>query len=113
MTVIKKSANVEAYDAYMLSNAPSVKMAEAVGSEISMAKWVVYSTTDGNGEERTVLAVITEDGEIFATISETFIKSFLNAEQYFTENGLPFDRIKVFDGKSKNGRTYIDCLGVI
>lgn len=113
MIVINKSANVEAYDAYMLSNAPSVKMAEKVGSEIIMAKWVVYSTTDSNGEERTVLAVITDDGEIYATISETFIKSFLNAEQYFSDNNLPFKRLKVFDGKSKNGRTYIDCLGVV
>ena len=112
MNVIKKSANVDSYDAYMLSNAPSAKMSEKVGSEITMAKWVVYST-DSNGVDRTVLAVITDEGEIYATISETLVSSFLNAEQYFTENGLPFERIKVFDGKSKNGRTFIDCLGVV
>ena len=53
-----------------------------------------------------MIAVETVDGELFATISNTFREEFLDMVEWF---GADLGSIKVIAGTSKAGRKYITC----
>lgn len=93
---------------YKMMRSPEIKkMMDADGSILELTAWVLYSDTDENtGDMKEVLSVMTADGELFGTISATFIKDFKEIAEYF---GADIGNIKVISGKSKNGRTYITC----
>lgn len=93
--------NLNKRDAYRLVKAASAKkLIDAAGSVLEPDAWVLYED-----EEKTVLT-IEADSEIFGTISETFIKEFMDA---FNELGSDMGPIKVIQGQTKNGRSYITC----
>lgn len=97
-----------ARDQYKLMKSPEVqKMTEAAGSVLDVAAWMEYETQDETtGETKVVLSIQTSDGEIFGTISKTFIKEFREIVSIFGKNvGL----IKVFQNTSRSGRQYLTC----
>lgn len=94
-------------DAYRLTRASSVKkMSEAAGSVLNPTVWVLYEDLDNrSGELKTVL-VIDANGEMFGTISGTFIREFCDACEAFDNNP---GAIKVIEGTTKSGRKFITC----
>ena len=94
--------------AYKLMKSPEVKkMSEAEGSILEIESWIHYNSPDREtGEVKEVIAVATPDGELFATISNTFREEFLDMVNYF---GSDLGAIKVIAGTSKAGRKYITC----
>ena len=58
------------------------------------------------GEIKEVIAIATPDGELFATISNTFREEFMDMVNYF---GSDLGAIKVISGTSKAGRKYVTC----
>ena len=81
-------------------------MAEAAGSTLNPTAWVLYEVLDDKtGEMKTVL-VIEDNGEMFGTISKTFIKAFCKACEFFDNE---VGAIKVIEGTTKAGRKYITC----
>lgn len=100
-------ADLTKRDAYRLTKAASVKkMSEAAGSVLNPTAWVLYEVLDDKtGEMKTVL-VIEADGEMFGTISKTFIKEFCDAcEEFDNDPGA----LKIIEGTTKSGRKYITC----
>lgn len=93
---------------YKLMNSNSTKkMLDAEGSQLEIGAWVIYEDSDNTtGEVKKVLSLGTTDGEIFGTISSTFIREFEKMADYFGDD---LTDIKVISGKSKSGRTYITC----
>lgn len=109
MEVIKKfPETMDARTAYKLMKSPEVKkMSEAEGSILQIQSWVQYNSPDREtGEVKEVIAIETPDGELFATISNTFREEFLDMVAYF---GSDLGAIKVIAGTSKAGRKYITC----
>ena len=94
-------------DAYRLTKAQSVKkMSEASGSVLNPTAWVLYEDIDNkSGELKTVL-VIEDNGEMFGTISGTFIREFCDAAETFENEVGP---IKVIEGVTRAGRKFITC----
>lgn len=94
-------------DAYRLTKAQSVKkMSEASGSVLNPTAWVLYEDLDNkSGELKTVL-VIEDNGEMFGTISGTFIREFCDAAETFENEVGP---IKVIEGVTRAGRKFITC----
>ena len=94
-------------DAYRLTRASSVKkMSEAAGSVLNPTAWVLYEDLDNkSGEVKTVLT-IEDNGEIFGTISGTFIREFCDACEAFDNNP---GASKVIEGTTKSGRKFITC----
>lgn len=94
-------------DAYRLTKAQSVKkMSEAAGSVLDPTAWVLYEDIDNkSGELKTVL-VIEDNGEMFGTVSPTFIREFCDAAETFENEVGP---IKVISGTTKAGREFITC----
>ena len=109
MEVINKfPEEMDLRTAYRLMKSPeSKKMLDAEGSVLQVQSWILYNSPDKDtGEIKEVLAIETPDGELFATISNTFKEEFMDMVQYF---GSDLGSIKVLAGTSKAGRKYITC----
>lgn len=109
MEVIKKfPEDMDPKTAYKLMKSPEVKkMSEAEGSILEIESWIHYNSPDRETEEiKEVIAIATPDGELFATISNTFREEFTDMVNYF---GSDLGAIKVIAGTSKAGRKYITC----
>ena len=93
-------------DAYRLTKAQSAhKIQDAAGTVLNPVKWVLFEDEDRTGEVKTVLT-LEDSGELFGTISGTFIKEFTDA---FNELGEDMGPIRVVTGQTRAGRTYVTC----
>lgn len=103
MNIIKKfPEDMDAKTLYKLVKTPYVKrMVDAEDSVLSVGAWLLFED-----EEKRVLVISTADGEIFATISNFFIKEFEAITEIFGDD---VGEIKVISGKSRAGRKFITC----
>lgn len=101
-------SDLDARSAYKMMKSPEVKkMSEADGSVLEVKSWIQYIDTDSKtGEQKEVLTIATTDGEMFGTISATFLREFLDIVKFFGDD---VGMIRVVSGKSKAGRNYITC----
>jgi hypothetical protein len=108
MEIVKNSKGMDRKKAYQLTHAMSTrKMQDAVDSILKIDAWVLYTDVDSKtGEAKDVLA-IESDGEIFGTISKTFLREFTDIVDAFGDD--PELSIRVVAGTSKAGRQFITC----
>lgn len=109
MEVINKfPENMDARTQYKMMKSPDVKkMSDAVDSILEVKSWITYSDVDEKtGEIKSILAIETTDGEMFGTVSPTFMREFQDITEFFGDD---VGMIKVIGGKSKSGRNYITC----
>ena len=91
----------------MVKSAEVQKMTDAAGSELEVVAYVIYDDMDNKtGEIKEVVTIATADGELFGTISSTFIREFKDIINYFDGDA---GNIKVISGTSKGGREFITC----
>lgn len=97
--------NVQLYN--LTKSRKAMKMSDADKQILSIAAWALYEDADKtSGEVREVLSILTTDGDVLSTISETFKNDFLDMFDMFGEE---LKKIEVVTGKSKNNRTYVTC----
>ena len=89
---------------YKATCEPTVSLREAVGQTIQVEDFVIYETTDRNGDPIEIMVFITPD-EMYSTISETVKSSYLSATEVFETHKLTFN---VISGKTKANRDYLD-----
>ena len=104
MEVIKKfPETMDARTQFKMMKSPEVKrMLDAEDSILEVKSWLLYR----EDSEYTVLTIETNDGEMFATVSESFRKAFDEIVAFFGDN---VGALKVISGTSKAGRKYITC----
>lgn len=96
---------------YFLTKAQDVqKMTEAVDQVLDLTAWAIYTDKDTDGNEVELFAMLTEDGDKFATNSPTFIGAFREILDIFEPEEVK--RLKVMNGVSKNNRTFVTCAYV-
>lgn len=108
MEFIKKyPENMDAKTQYKLIRSPEIKkMSDCVDSILEVVAFVRYTDTDRTGEEKDVLSLMTDDMELIATTSPSFIREFDAITEIFGDD---FGTLKVVGGRSKNGRNFITC----
>ena len=107
MNILKTSRELTDEEVYLLCMQSSVnKMSDAEGQVLELDAWAYYEDVNARGESNEVLAILTKDGDVFATISNTFIKEFLKMAEHFNER---LAKIKVITGTAKNGRQFVSC----
>lgn len=111
MNIIAKSNTVDSPIAlYALTQSPDRQKLTAVkGKTLELESWVLYTDVTSKGDEQTLLALSTSEGETFCTNSTTFCRDFKNAVDMFAEFGAEFHEVAVVSGTSKNGREFISC----
>lgn len=108
MEIIEMSKNVDKKRAYQLTHAMQTsKVQDAVDSVLPVSAWVRYNDIDNTTGEVKEVVVIESEGEIFGTISKTFIREFVDILQTFGEDDDL--AIKVVQGTSKAGRKFVSC----
>lgn len=112
MTIVRNyPETLSAAERYHLSMSPAVqKMKEAVGNTINISAWALYKDVNKDNKEQTILSILSENGEVFATNSPTFINDFIKMWELFSDSGETVNEIAVISGKSKNDREYITCV---
>lgn len=111
MKIIHSSDNLTPKEIYNLVMSPKTrKMKDAVGSRIEIEAWASYEDVNKKtGELQVVLAIMTPDGEIFATNSPTFKEDFFQMLDLFHDMGETVHAISVISGISTKGREFISC----
>lgn len=111
MKLINSSENLSPKEIYNLTKSPKTrKMKDAVGSVIEIGAWASYEDVNKKtGDIQEVLAIMTSDGEIFATNSPTFKADFFEMQEFFRDMGETVHAISVISGTSKSGREFISC----
>lgn len=104
MAIIKISDNnmdkITKYNLIKGNGADGLK--NAAGSIVEIAAYVVNELDDENLK----LSLVTIDGEMFVTTSQTCIRDFLDICEAF-DDALP--PVEFFIGKSKKGRDFLSC----
>lgn len=111
MKIIRtKNENISVKEKYLMSMNPEIqRMRDVEGMNVPVVNWMLYSDTDKEGNEQTLLSILSEDNVAYATNSRTFIESFATLCDMFTESGEEITAIKVIGGQSKAGRHFITC----
>ena len=111
MEIIAANKELTKEEIYFLTKSQEVrKMAEAADSTFDLKSWAIYLDHNNDGEEVELFSMLTEDGEIFATNSPTFIRAFREILDIFDPEYIK--RLKVMNGTSKNNRTFVTCAYV-
>lgn len=109
MEVIKKfPETMDARTQFKMMRSPDVKkMFDAEDSILEVKSWLKYLDVDNKtGEVKEILTLETVDGEMFATVSDTFKREFEDIVSFFGDD---VGAIKVIGGTSKADRKYINC----
>ena len=111
MKIIKsKNENLSVKEKYLMSMNPEIRrMRDAEGMNVPVLNWMLYTDTDREGNEQTLLSILSEDNVAYATNSRTFMESFATLYAMFEESGEEITAIKVIGGQSKAGRHFITC----
>ena len=111
MNIIRKTADLTPTDLYAMTKGNEVlRMADAKGEVLEVAKFVLYEDTNNDGEIMEVLAMETADGTRYATNSKTFIRNFKDIVAIYDDANaaLPL-KYKVGSGRSRSNREYLTC----
>ena len=106
MKVIAKSNNLKPQELYNMANGNDIKrMRDAAGQTLELAGWLIFEDVKQNSQVFTIVSVKTVEGEVYATNSPTFRRSFESMAAFFDE----IRAIKVVSAMSKKGRPFITC----
>lgn len=78
----------------------------ADGTTIPVDAYIEYKDTKKDGTEANLLSIITIDGKVYSTQSETFKSSFKSIHELM--HGKPYAVVKC-SGETKAGRPFVDC----
>lgn len=79
------------------------------GQVLHVDAWMLYEDADRETGELKTLLVIKSDGKQYTTISNTFIREFTEAWEFFEAAGETVQNIAVLHGETKAGRAYVTC----
>lgn len=107
MNIIRSSEGLTNKDIYDFTiSGDTVKMQD-VRDIVVIDKYAIVEDDSNPEDEKTVLVVRdSRTGELYGTISPTFIKTFTSCLDIF---GDEFKAFSVKNGVSKGGREFIDC----
>lgn len=109
MELIVTSKELDKKEIYFLTKAQDAqKMRDAKDQTLDLAYWCIYEDVNSDGELQTIFSCRTDDGDIYATNSDTFIRAFKDILDVFDPSEIK--RIKVASGTSKNNREFITCI---
>ena len=111
MEIVNKSGEFNARQAFRMLNGKSPKISKSVGVTFNCVGFVETKPDETDDEKAVpVLYLLADDGEIYATTSNTVRRTFNAMRMSFgdptKEN--PIYGILIVDGESRNGRKFID-----
>lgn len=116
MNITKKSGELTIMEQYQLTMSPKIqRIKDCAGQRIDVETWCVYEDIDKkSGDTKEILSMMTPEGEVFATNSDTFKNDFKDILSLLESAGMAgmLFSIEVITGKSKAGRDFFTCAFV-
>lgn len=116
MNITKKSGELSIMEQYQLTMSPKIqRIKDCVGQRFEVAKWCVYEDIDKkSGDTKEILSMMSPEGEVFATNSDTFKNDFKDILSLLESAGMAGTvfSLEVITGKSKAGRDFFTCAFV-
>ena len=110
---VAESREFNQIEKYNLMKNPASKSLKEVptGETIKVKDWIIFESQkkDDKGEEKTetLISLLTLDGNVYVSNSETFGRDFLDARDVCI--GFPYIPVIKLDGVAKSGRSFIYC----
>lgn len=105
MEIIRATEGLTKKEIYGLSRSPEIeKMRDHVNEIIDVDKYLIYSDTNGSGDTVTVLSIMDKSGKVVASNSATARVEFEYIADLMEDEAFS---VKICEGVSKNGRSYI------
>ena len=106
MKIIKQSREITKKELYDITKSKKIgKIKDLDGQQVDLDFFVLYETPDTDGEIRTVTAIRTIEGEVYASNSKTVAESFLDMLDIFEPEEI--HTIEIVPQLNKSGsRTY-------
>lgn len=109
MEIIQSARELTKQEKYFLTKAQNIqKMSAVKGQRVDMDLWVMYSDVNQEGEEQEVFALRTPEGEVYATNSPSFIRTFRDILDCFEVEDIK--ALQILPGTSKAGREFLTCV---
>lgn len=107
-TILHQSKDFNKVELYLLTQSEAAISLRDVEdkTEITATGYVLY-TVERNGDEITLLSLITDDKTVYSTVSTTFTNQFLEIWDLLDTDCVPVIKDS---GLTNNGRTYLKCL---
>ncbi len=106
MTILKEYGITDKKTRYNLSVAPGTNMSELVGQRVVVKGYLLVEDTDPTtGELKKALKVMTDDGQIIGTRSQSFINGFENFLLFMETDAI--EEMEIAQARSKAGRQYL------
>lgn len=110
MKIIETSRELKASEQWKMTRDAGIqKMSDIEGQSFKPVDYCVYTDTNAEGKEQTLLSIITDEGTVYATNSETFRREFLDMVKVFKDAGEELSKIMVMGGTTNAGRHFITC----
>lgn len=112
MNIINQNREMTSRELYSMVQSPEIgRVKDHPGEEFEVKDFVIFEDVNTTtGETVQVLSIKMASGEVLATNSKTFIGSFISIYEMCKESGEPIGLIRIFQGKSKAGRDFFDCV---
>lgn len=116
MNITKKSGELTIMEQYQLTKPPKIqRIKDCAGQRFEVAKWCFYEDIDKkSGDTKEILSMMTPEGEVFATNSNTFKNDFNDILSLLESAGMggTVFSLEVITGTSKAGREFFTCAFV-
>lgn len=113
MKILYCTEHLSLVDQYNLTRSPETeKMSEHVGEELPIDKYMVREEERADTGEAVIISSIMSKGKVYATNSATFCREFTGILEMAKSAGEKVNTIRISEGKSNKGRTYITCVYV-
>nr|DAV13965.1 MAG TPA: ssDNA binding protein [Caudoviricetes sp.] len=108
ITITKTSRELTEVEQYLMTmDAGIISMKDVVdGESIPVDAYLEYKDIKNDGTEADLLSIITVDGKVYSTQSETFKSSLKSIHELM--HGKPYSIVKC-SGVTKAGRPFVDC----
>jgi cytoplasmic iron level regulating protein YaaA (DUF328/UPF0246 family) len=112
MTIQKIVGNLSGADKFKMTGGRGCeKLSEHSGEKIKVGGYILFTDTNGNGDEKTVLSFKSEEGVFYSTNSKSFVEGFMNAYDFCEDGKSKILSVTAVKARSKGGRDYLtfDC----
>lgn len=106
MKKIAEGGKIDEIKAYVLAEQTTNRAADYV-EDFKIDSYILFEDENSEGKTQKVVAILTESGEAFATVSKTFVRGFESAVEFLGEK-LIEQTCFVGHGISKGGRDFIE-----
>lgn len=108
ITITNESRELTEVEQYLMTMDSGITSMKDVadGTAIPVGAYIEYKDTKIDGTEVDLLSIITVDGKVYSTQSETFKRSLKAIHELM--HGKPYTIVKC-SGETKAGRPFVDC----